>query len=73
MSLACSEQFHVLLEFYSPVSEPDNLRAEEVGKDEGKGRHGYEASTCLIARNVSEKYQSQIHRPPEHRSRYTMK
>jgi hypothetical protein len=36
------------------------------GKMKDKGGAGYEAITCFIARNVSEKYQSQIHRPVEH-------
>jgi hypothetical protein len=38
---------------------------DEVGKDEGKGRRWYEAGT-LMARDVSEKYQSQIRLPLEH-------
>jgi len=37
-----------------------------VGKDEGQGRAGYEASTCFMALDVSEKYQSQIHGPLEY-------
>ena len=36
-----------------------------MGKDEGKGRRWYEAGT-LMARDVSEKYQSQIRLPLEH-------
>jgi hypothetical protein len=35
-------------------------------KTNEKGDVGYEAIACFIARDVSEKYQSQIHRPLEH-------
>jgi hypothetical protein len=31
-----------------------------------KGGSGCEAGTCFLALDVSEKYQSQIHRPLEH-------
>jgi len=37
-----------------------------VWKDEEKGSAGHEAITSFMARDESEKYQSQIHRPLEH-------
>ena len=48
---------------YSPVPESWNLQLEEVGKTKETGGAGYEASTSFTARDVSEKYESQIHRP----------
>jgi hypothetical protein len=36
------------------------------GKTKGKGDVGFETTTCLAARDVSEKYQSQIYRSLEH-------
>ena len=36
-----------------------------------KGCAGYEASTHVLTREVSEKYLSEIHRPLEHRSRHS--
>ena len=44
---------------------PETRGSEEVGKDEGTGRRWYEAGTSM-ARNVCEKYQSQIRLPLEH-------
>ena len=41
------------------------LKGEEVGKTKVKGGAGYEASTCLVARDVSQKHQFQIHLPLE--------
>ena len=36
------------------------------GKTKQKGSAGYEAGTCFLALDISEKYQSQIHRSLEH-------
>jgi hypothetical protein len=42
------------------------LVGDEVGgKSKKKGGAGYEANTYFMARDVTEKYQSQIHRPLE--------
>jgi len=41
------------------------LLVEEVEKEEGKKRRSDEASTCFMARDVSQKYQLQKHRPQE--------
>jgi hypothetical protein len=49
-----------------PVSMSLNLQNEKVGKEKNKVGVGQEASTCLMERNISEKYQSQTLRPLEH-------
>ena len=52
---------------YSAVPLSWNMRGLEVGEDEGKGVWGL---YLFMARDFSEQYQSQIHRPLEHRSRH---
>jgi hypothetical protein len=49
-------------EEYMPVT----VQFPNWGKKKAKGFAGYETSTCFMARHVSEKYQSQIHRPLEY-------
>jgi hypothetical protein len=53
-------------DWYSAVPVSWNLRRRKWGKTKEKVGAGCEASTCFMARDVSEKCQSQIHRPPEH-------
>jgi hypothetical protein len=41
------------------------------GKAKDQEGAGYETSSCFMARDVSENYQSQIHGPQEHRRRHS--
>jgi len=45
----------------------ESCRVRKWRKTKKKGDAGYEDSACFMARDVSEKYQSQLHRPLEHR------
>jgi len=61
--------------FVCPKYSPYILKlvCEEGWKGEGKnGRWGYGANTCFVARDVSEKYQSQIHPPLEQEPAQTL-
>ena len=54
---------------YSPVPVPWDSRGEKVRKDEEKGGAGYEAATCFMERDFSEKYHSETqleHQQPAH-------
>jgi hypothetical protein len=50
---------------HNPVPVSINLRFEEVGKDEGKGRRRTCERGCFNAQDTTPKYQSQINRAPE--------
>ena len=51
---------------YSPVPLSWILLGEKWGKKKEKGGTGCETSTCIMARDVSEKYQSGTHWPLEY-------
>jgi len=55
-----------LSDYYLCKRIPESTEVQKWGKTKEEGAEGCEASTCFTARDASEIYQSQTHRPPEH-------